>query len=142
MGYIPKSAAANRSIPVGLAVGAVVSVGLTLAGAALLSKLIDREVIAESAIGYGVMILLMVASYLGSTMAYRSVRQQRLVVSMLSAAFYIGLLIAITILFFEGEFAGVWPAVLVILGGAGLTALPKNESRRAGKGRKIRIGHR
>ena len=91
MGYFPK-----RSVPSGLLLGTAVSMLTTVAGCALVSFLIHREVLPEVSIGYGVMILLMVSSYMGAVFANRNVKAKRAVLSLGCGACYFTVLMVMT----------------------------------------------
>ena len=123
--------------PAGLAVGTLVSTLLTLALAAVLAGLISRETVAEKDLGYGVMVILFLASALGSAVAYAKIRHRRLLVFALSALCYLVTMTALTALFFGGQFEGIFPTAMLIIGGAGVSFLRSNRAERAGKRYKI-----
>ena len=68
------------SITAGLAVGAAVSAGLTVLFTALLAKLLDMETLAWENIGYGIMVMLLLASFFGAIVSYAKVKRQRMLV--------------------------------------------------------------
>ena len=117
------------SMPGGLAVGAAVSIGVTLASCVLLTKLILSGALNMDQIGYGVMVLLLAASFLGALTAQGRVKHQRSMVCMLSGLVYYLMLLCTTALFFGGQYSGVGVTGLLVLGGAGTAALAA-----AGKG--------
>lgn len=130
------------SMPAGLAFGAFTSLGVTLLAAAVLAKLVDMEKLAWENIGYGIMILLLLASFCGAMAAFAKIKRQRLLVCAVSGAVYFGILLSITALFFGGQFDSVGvTAVLVLVGSAAAGLLGLRGGRRR-KGRKVRIPHR
>lgn len=130
------------SMPAGLAVGGLTSLGITLAGSGVLAWLIHRERMEMENVGYGILGMLLLASFLGAMTAWRKIRRRRMLVCAASGAVYLGLLLAIPALFFGGQYGGVWVTALLVLGGslaAGLLGL------RQGRGvarRKIRLSPR
>ena len=137
MNHKPSGRAA--SIPVGLASGAIASLAVTILGSAIIAKLVDAEILDEEKIGYGIMVLLLVASWMGAVVSYSRIKRRRMLICMLSGAVYMLTLLAITALFFGGQYSGVGATLLMVLCGAVLAVLPAfNQNNRAGK-KKIKI---
>lgn len=111
------------AMPVGLGAGLGISLGITLVGSAVLSWLVDRELVAQSGIGYGVLVILLLASLLGTAAAYGKIKHRRLVVCALSGGLYFGALVCMTALFFGGQYRGLGVTALVILAGSLSVAL-------------------
>ncbi len=130
------------SMPGGLTIGAVVSLGVTLLFAAVLAKLVDMEKLAWGNIGYGIIVILLLASFSGAMTAYAKIKRQRLLVCGASGVIYFGILLAITALFFGGQYEAVGVTAGLVFGGsacAWLLGLRDGGSRR---GKKIRPVHR
>lgn len=127
------------SIPAGLAWGALVSLGVTLAGTVVLTWLVDRQRLAMEKIGYGLLVLLLLGSYLGAMMAYRRIKRRRLLVCLASGAVYLALLLTITALFFGGQYSGVCTTALLILAGSGAAALLGAGQGRGSSHKKIKV---
>lgn len=106
------------SMPAGLAVGAAASLGMTLLSAAILAKLVDMETVAWENIGYGIVILLVLASFFGAMTAYAKIKRQRLLVCGVSGVIYFGILLAITALFFGGQYEAVGVTAGLVFGGS------------------------
>lgn len=130
------------SMPGGLAFGAAVSLGLTLLGALLLAKLVQNETLPWENIGYGIMVMLLAASFSGAMLAAARIKRQRLTVCLLSGVIYFGLLLSMTALFFGGQYSSVGVTGVLILGGSGTAALLGIREKRGGKPRKIKVNHR
>lgn len=111
------------SVPAGLAIGTAVSFILTLLAALLMGQLIDKEKLQWEQVGYGIMATLLAASFFGSKVSYTKIRRQRFLICLLSGAAYFGLLLAITALFFGGQYDGVWVTGALILAGSGSAGL-------------------
>lgn len=130
------------SMPAGLALGGAVSLGVTLIAAGILAKLVETEALAEENIGYGVMILLLIASMLGAMVAFGKIKRQRLLVCLLSGLVYMAILLSITALFFGGQYEAVGVTALLVIGGSMVTALLGFHEKRGGKRRKVKLAHR
>lgn len=115
------------SIPGALCIGGVVSTLATVLIAALLAKLVDAEIIAESKIGYGVMTLLLASAIVGSTTACRKAKRRFLLVSALSGVTYLCILLSITALFFGGQYSAVGVTALLVFGGSLLPVFLRKE---------------
>lgn len=132
----------TMSMPAGLAVGGVTSLTITLAGTAALAWLIHREVMAMENVGYGIMCLILAASFLGAVTAFRKIRRRRVLVCTGAGVVYLGILLAITALFFGGQYSAVGVTSLLVLCGslcAGLLGL--RQGRGVGR-RKIKLSRR
>lgn len=127
------------SMPTGLAAGAVTSVLITILGSAVLAKLVDGEMLQESSIGYGIMIMLIGAACLGAMVSCNKVKRQRLLVCMASGGIYFGMLLCITAMFFGGQYSGVGVTALLIFCGSFLAVLPGFREKRGGKRVKLKI---
>ncbi len=135
-----KSSGRAMTLPGGVLMGACAAMLWTIGGAALTALLIDREVLAQTAIGYGSMVILLTASILGSSLAWQKVKHQRAVVCLCAGAAYFLMLLAATALFFGGQYHAVGITAALILAGSGsvvLMGLGKG-NRPARKMRKIR----
>lgn len=106
------------SMPAGLFVGAMASLGITVLAAAFLAKLVDMETLAWDNIGYGIVVLLLLASFFGALTAYSRIKRQRLLVCTVSGVIYFGILLAITALFFGGQYEAVGVTAALIFGGS------------------------
>lgn len=125
--------ATTASMPGGLAVGGGVSLGITLLLSAVLAWLVHRETMTMENIGYGILAMLLLASFLGAETAFGQIRRQRLLVCGLSGLIYFALLLSITALFFGGQYSGVGVTALLILAGSGAAALLGLRQGRGGK---------
>ena len=121
------------SMPGGLTAGAVASLSVTILMAALLAMLVESERVQENAIGYGVMVTLVLASFTGAMIAAAKIKRQRLLVCILSAGIYFGMLLATTALFFGGQYSAVGVTALMVLCGGILAILAGLHRDRGGK---------
>ena len=130
----------SLSMPGGLAAGALAAMAITLAGTAILAKLISDEIIPQSGTGYGIMVMLILGSWAGAVISKNKIRRRKLLVCMASAGVYFGLLLLMTALFFGGQYSGVGETALLILCGAslGLIMVPQRKAGRKPKKLKIR----
>ena len=126
------------TIPGGALLGAVYALLWTLMASGLLGWLIQTEQLAEKSVGYGSMVIFLTASMLGAGMAYRKVKHQRAIVCLSSGGIYQMLLLAVTALFFGGQYYGFGVTVFLIMGGSAATIFLGMERKR-GRERKIKI---
>lgn len=124
----------TSSIPGGLAAGAGVSVITTMAISVLLAALLDRGTMSWESAGYGILIMLMLSAFLGAITAYGRIRRQRLLVCLMSGMVYFGILLAVTALFFGGQYQATGVTGLLVAGGCGCAAMTHT-----GEGKKKRI---
>lgn len=126
------------SMPIGLLIGVAVSMGITIVSAALLARLVESEKMKEAWIGYGIMVILWTASFVGALSAHARIKRQRLLVCILSGLAYFSALLCITALFFGGQYEAVGVTAILVMGGAVVAALTGGNKSRGGKHRKIR----
>ena len=126
------------TMPVGIGIGCGVSMALTILGAGLVAKLIDMEVLQENAIGYGAMMVILLASISGASVAVRKIKKRILQVSAMVGLFYYAMLLAITALFFGGKYQGMGVTALMILAGCGVVVLIAGREKKTKRYRKGR----
>ena len=126
----------SSGMPGGLALGVLAAMVLTVLLGCLLAVLIAKEVLPEENVGYGVMAVLFVSSAVGSTVAYKRIRHRRLMVFVLSGICYLVTLTGLTALFFGGQYEGIFPTAMLIIGGTGVAFLRSASMGRGGKPRK------
>ena len=135
----PKITGRASSVPAGLAMGAAVSIAVTGILTAVLAMLLDRETISWDAVGYGILVMIMLSAYLGAITAWMRIRRQRLLVCLMSGGVYFALLLSVTALFFGGQYEAVTVTALLVAGGTGCACLPgvgqgrRNIKRKRGK---------
>ena len=130
------------SMPAGIGMGVIVSVALTLLGAAAVAWLLSSERMETTQIGYGSMITLLLSSSVGAWIASSTVKHRHMVVCLASGGGYYASLLAITALFFGGQYQGMGVTLLVVLAGcASVGLLISRPKKTITKGyRKLRTG--
>lgn len=111
------------TIPAGLALGALVSVGITAALSALAAWLILSGWIPEDSVGYCAMVILLLASAAGAAMAIVRTKRLRFQMGIAAGGIYYAILLAVTALFFGGIYHGMGVTALMVLCGCGLVIL-------------------
>ena len=111
------------SIPKGLALGNGISLGLTVLLSLGLAGLISRERLRWEQIGYGIFIILFFSALLGAAVSVNAVKRQRLMIAMSAGVLFWATLIALTALFFGGQYDGMLVTGLIILAASGTVAL-------------------
>lgn len=123
----------------GLAIAGLTSLALTLLCTGIIAKLMEGEMISERSVGYGVMVLLLFASFVSALIACWKIRRQRLAVCALSGTIYFLILLSITALFFGGQYSSIGETALLILCGSMLAAMAGSRENRRGKYRKFKV---
>lgn len=136
-----KPSGTAKSMPVGLALGWVTEMLVTVAACTLLAALILNGQAGWGAMGYGVMGILLLSAYLGAATACSQVGRRKLMVCGISGAIYLLTLAAIVVLFFDGKFDAVWVPTLLVAGGTAAAALlhcrEKQEKSRRKRSRRL-----
>ena len=122
----------------GLLYGLLLSLAVTVSGGGILAKLVETETLEESGIGYGVMIILILAAYTGAIFSFYRIRRKRLPVCLAFGTAFLGILLVITALFFDANYQGIGVKALLIYCGSLLGAMPVFRENRGGKIRKIK----
>ena len=110
-------------MPVGIVIGVLVCIGVSLVSSAILAWLISAERVGEDAVRYGAMIVLPLSALLGSWAASSKIGRLRTQVCLITGAGYFLALLSLTALFFDGQYQGVGVAAILIIVGCGLAAL-------------------
>ncbi len=122
------------SLPVGVAIGLLVSFVITIIGAALTAYMVDKQIIPQDALGYGCVLTLLMSACSGALVSVKRVKRLRMQVSLISGASYYILLLGITALFFGGQYEGMGITALVVLGGClavAITGMSGGKSRKS-----------
>lgn len=132
-----------KTMPAGLALGALAGLLITLVLAVAAAKLVDIGTAKEEAIGYFAMGILLLSSFTGAMISVSSIKRQKLLVCGLSALIYYGILLSMTALFFGGQYQGMGVTALLVLCGGAVAALTvMRQGRGTGIKKRRRIGNR
>lgn len=112
----------TMGIPVGIAVGDLVSLIISIAGAAVSAWLVSSEKIGEGGIGYAAIIVVALAAAGGAWISTLLIKRLRLQMCLLSGGCYFLTLLAMTALFFGGQYQGIGVIGIVILCGCAIVA--------------------
>lgn len=121
------------SIPIGVGIGVLISLLITILGATVVAWLILTGRIAEGNIGYGSIVILLLSSGIGAYTAWKLIKHQRLLVCMVQSAVYYLVLLGCTALFFGGQYQGMGVTALVVLAGCGSVILLGLRREKKGK---------
>ena len=113
------------TIPLGIVVGVLASIILTIVGALIVTNFVLKERIDIESVGTIVFFLLVAASALGAWLGAKLVSEKKLLASGLTGLGFFLVLLSINAVFFDGMFAGVGITALAILAGIGISLLPK-----------------
>lgn len=119
------------SIPYGLAIGAVISMLVTVLISAIGAHLIISEMLPQEQIGYCSITALLAGAILGAMTAAGKVKHRKLVVCLLSGLVYFCILLATTALFFGGQYQGMGVTFITIGLGSVAAALITNRDSKS-----------
>ena len=109
-------------IPAGIAIGTLISLIISLGGAAVSAWLVSAEKIGDSSIGYAAMLVVALAAAVGAWFSATAIQRLRLQMCLLSGLCYFLTLLGITALFFGGQYQGIGGIAVVILCGCAVIA--------------------
>lgn len=107
----------------GLAIGWVTEAAALMLGCGILTTLVLENVVGWRKVGYGVMIILLVASYCGAAAAANKAENKRQLICILSGIILLLTLGVITMLFYNGRFEGSLMTAMIIAGGSTCASL-------------------
>ena len=125
----------------GILWGTMTSIVVTILLCLILAAMIHKEKLEENNAGYGILVIVILASYAGAYTACRRTMKQRLAVGLLTGATYFCVLMMITATAFGANYTGIGETVLLILCGNILAAMWSTREKGAGKKRKFKIGN-
>ena len=127
-------------IPMGLALGALASLGMTVLLSAGSAWLILAGKLPEDAVGYCAMVILLMSSAAGAATAIGRIKRRRLQMGLASGGIYYGCLLAAAATLFGGIYDGMGVTALMVLCGSALVILlgPGGENRAGCRKRKKR----
>jgi len=122
---MPKKEYGNKekSIPLAVGMGAGISMAAMLIGTLVVALMVTNQTIGEDATGYGVIIVTVLSAIIGSTVSILIARSRVLILSLLTSISFAMILLAMTALFFGGQYSGVPVTILVIIGSGVSVAL-------------------
>lgn len=125
----------TMSMTMGLAIGAAISVCIMIAGAALTSRMLEKEILQWEHVGYGIVLILLISSFAGSAFSICKIKRRKLLVCTESAFIYTSVLLVITALFFGGQYEAIGVTVSVISAGSlsALLCIGKSRGKRKKK---------
>lgn len=129
-------------MPIGIAIGILVSTALTLILSGVLAWLVLGEKVSEKSMGYGIMLILLLASVAGSALSIQTIKHRKLFAGMAAGIGYLFVLIMCTALFFGGQYQGLGVTAVVVLTGSLATGLISARERKSGKKSARRIRSR
>ncbi len=118
-----KASGRSMSASAGVGLGIGVSAAVTLVGAMALAWLVNREQIPQGQVGWGCMLIHILAAASGCTAAWRSIRHNRLPVTTMTVTGYY-LLLLMMAMAFGGGFTGMGTTAATVSCGGALTLIP------------------
>lgn len=112
-----------RSAPGAILLGGVIGLTITFLGSVIIAWLINGERLGEENLQYGVIAVLLIASFVSAILATILFRGKRMLISLATGFVYFLILLAVNALLFGGQYQGVPYTLLVILAGCVCNAL-------------------
>lgn len=128
-------------MPVGFGLGVGISVGVTLILSAFIAYLVQTGSLEESAVGYSSGLILLLSSALGALVSASRIKRRWMLICLGAGGLYYLSLIAMTALFFGGQYQGMGVTAILVLVGAGLTGLLGVKAKGSGKWKRRKYRH-
>lgn len=125
------------STPAGLALGLIVSTAVLGAVLTVTAKLVQSEIIPEEKIGYGILMALLAASFLGAMTSAMTIQRRRGLMCLLSGLLLWLALLSATALFFGGQFRSVGVTGFLIMGGVSAGALIQTREKKGSRRKRL-----
>lgn len=127
------------SIPVGISLGTIGSMFVTVSAASILAWLLNTQRMQWESIGYGALLTLIISALAGSEIACRKIKSRRLLVSILAGGAYLACLAGITALFFGGQYDGAAVTAAAVMGTSLAVGILEGRGGRKQVGTRFRI---
>lgn len=124
------------SMPAGIMIGTLICTVLTAVGCAIFSWTILYGWFEAEMIGYGSMIVLLIASIVGSAVSVHKIKRRYLAVCMLTGTAYFLILVTVTAFLFGGHYTGMWVTALLIAAGSIAVSLVASKGKNRARGGK------
>lgn len=111
------------SVPVGLGISLIITATTTISATAIIAIMISNETIKWTQVGFWIMAVLLISSFLGGKAAIYTIKTQRFLVSIMSGVLYWMFLLCITALLFGGKYGSLWESGALIIAGSITAAL-------------------
>lgn len=118
------------SAPITVGVGVLLSFVITVLAAILIAMMIIGERMDQNQIHLGSAATLLLASFVGTFYVVITMGEKRLLFSAVSGGVYFLLLLLVTLLCFEGVYANVWQALIMVIGGSISAGIIKMNSKK------------
>ena len=124
----------GKSVAAGVGLGAI----WTVVSAGIIAKLVDSEILAMENVGYGSMIAVLSAVFMGASLAGKGAGHMVVQAAAISGLAYFACLLLVNALFFGGSYTGMGVTALLVALATGLAILASGQ----GKGRRRRMRYK
>ena len=111
------------SMPAGLAIATCISLGGTLILTSFMAKMISSEKLEWDQVGYGIAMMLLATSMIGTKTACLMIKRRKLMTCAITGMLYWLVLLTISALFFGGQFSGIGVTGITILCGSAVVCI-------------------
>ena len=119
------------SIPAGLGLSLAINTAITTIMIILIAVMVDHGTITWESVGYWIMSMLLISSFIGAKTAIHSIKTQYLLIAAMSGVLYWTVLLCVTALFFGGKYGSVMETAALIVAGSITAALIKLPAKRS-----------
>ena len=137
-----KSRGLNEAVGKRTCIGVLVCIVGMILGISVSAILIERELVAAERAGYCVMTAVMLSAFAGAMTATRGMKSGKLSVCALTALGYFAVLLSLTALVFDGEYAGVAANCMLSLCGCVVTVFLGTKDKKQTFSMKSKNKHR
>lgn len=108
-------------------VGITAGIIITLLGVGLAAIMIARGIVQESGTAYCAIAILLLSAVTASRIAALNYSGIKIWISLATGLTYSAILLAVTALFFDGQYRGIGVTIMVVLSGCTMAAIMKNK---------------
>lgn len=121
------------------AAGVMLGTAWTVVCAMIIAKLIDSQVLPMEKVGYGSMVAVLSAVFMGASLAGKKAGHMVIQAAVMAGAGYFVCLLLVNALFFGGSYTGVGVTALLVALATGLALVPAGKGSGKGKRRRYKI---
>lgn len=119
--------------------GIVWAILITLAGALLLGKLVDAQIMQMGSVGYGAMAVIGFSAWMAAASTIRRTAGNRYLCAAAGSGGYFAVLLGINLLFFGGAYPGFWSGLATALAGAVVAVFTTGQGRGSASRKRYKI---
>ena len=128
-------------VPAGLAIGAGTGIIVTVVLSAVMAHLIAKEIIEMNTVGYGSILILLLASVVGGWTAVKKIKKMPMEMALANGAAYFIILVLLTAVVYGGRYQGMGVTFLCVGIGSVIAGISAGKCRRKAKRKATKKWH-